>query len=114
QLDELECQVEEAELALRTARAAQAIREAEEEITRFWRAEELASRFPDGRPPALGADDELAAVVAAALDAWERRPNPPVLSGRTAEELRAELESLPDAPPASREVFDEVVAAIDA
>lgn len=114
QLARLEAQVARAELDLRTVQAARAIRQVERERGHLRRAEDLAAGFPDGRPPSLRTDSDLADEVAAAIDGWERRPaaRPPV--GPTAAEIRAALAALPTAPPVARASVDEVAGAIDA
>ena len=102
-----------AERALAVAEAARALREATELATRAERAARLAAAHPT--PPApLAARDELADEVAAALDAWRRRPSPVQLVGPSAEELRAQLETLPAVPEGDRRPDRSVTEALRA
>jgi len=92
-----------AEAALAHARAADAqARRAE--------ADELASRHPVP-PPVAAVRDEVADVVAAALDGWRRRPSVVALSGRSATELESELARLPSEPVGDVEAHPTVAAA---
>ncbi len=83
---------------LRPLVAALALHRAGIARTRADRAAALAARFPGGAPPALADADDVAGRVASALDAWDGRPAPVALEGRTAEELELELGRLPAAP----------------
>ena len=87
----------EAERALAVARWAETRASAELLAARARRAAELAARHPVA-PPALAERDEVADGVAAALDAWDRRPPTPQLTGRTSAELQRQLSELPDEP----------------
>ncbi len=62
------------------------------------RAAALLTRHPDGPPAGLVSGDHVSQRVAAALDAWERRPSPVVLSGHSADVLQEELARLPAEP----------------
>jgi hypothetical protein len=53
---------------------------------------------PDGEPAPLSTDDDLAQDVSAALKAWAHRPTPTTLSGASVDDLRTEIEGLPDLP----------------
>lgn len=83
-------------LALAEARLAGGV--ADDAARRVSRASELAARHP-APPPTLAARDEAADAVAAAMEAWTNRPDPPALDGLSAAELRDQLAALP-APPA--------------
>jgi exonuclease SbcC len=90
-----------AQRQLAGAEAALARREADELGARVARATVLAASHPEA-PAALASRDELADGVAAALEAWRRRPAPVALGGPTAEELRAHLAALPVVPDGDR------------
>jgi recombinational DNA repair ATPase RecF len=103
-----EAQLEEAsrshaasERRLAGAEAVLARREADALIARLARATALAEAHP-AAPEALASRDELADQVAAALEAWRRRPAPVELTGPTAAELHAQLASLPAVPGGDR------------
>jgi exonuclease SbcC len=83
-------------LALAEARLARGV--ADDAARRLRRAAELAERHPDP-PETLTARNEAADAVAAAVEAWTNRPDPPSLDGPTAAELLDQLAALP-APPA--------------
>ncbi len=83
----------DARLELDVAHWGQARAAAEWSAARARRAAELAARHPD--PPTLANRDEHADQVAAAIDAWERRPVPPALTGTSSAALEAELRDLP-------------------
>lgn len=100
-----------AEAELRALGAAVARVRAEATRARSDRAAELARRHPGGAPSGLVAGDELASRVAAAIDAWERRPTPIALAGPTADELELELRGLPIEPVGDLAPADEVVRA---
>lgn len=102
---------EAAETELRALGAAVSRVRAEAARARSDRAAELARRHPGGAPSGLVAGDELANRVAAAIDAWERRPAPIVLAGPRADELELELQGLPTEPVGDLAPADEVVRA---
>jgi recombinational DNA repair ATPase RecF len=83
------------------AEAALARREADDLATRAARATTLAAAHPEA-PAALASRDELADEVAAALEAWRRRPAPVALTGPSAAELKAHLAALPTVPDGDR------------
>jgi DNA repair exonuclease SbcCD ATPase subunit len=83
------------------AEAALARREADELGARAARATVLAAAHPEA-PAALASRDELADEVAAALEAWRRRPAPVTLAGPSADELEAQLAALPVVPEGDR------------
>ncbi len=89
------------ERRLAAAEAAVARREADRLIARAARATALAEAHPQA-PEALASRDELADEVAAALEAWRRRPAPVALAGPTAADLRAQLAALPVVPEGDR------------
>jgi len=96
-VEELELRAAEAGQRLVGAEAAHARMLAVEAAARTTRAQELAARYPYP-PESLAARDELADRVAAALEAWAGRPEPPVLNDRTAEAISAEIAELPPVP----------------
>ena len=60
-------------------------------------AEELTKRYP--MPPSDPSEDErLISEVSAALELWDTRPEPQILSGQSAEGIRGVLKSLPEMP----------------
>ena len=95
-----------AEAELAAARAAESGR-------RHAEAAELAARHP--RPPqTLSARYQRADAVAAALDAWESRPDPVMLEGATAAELESQLARLPEPPTGDIEPHETVREAVRA
>jgi DNA repair protein SbcC/Rad50 len=96
------------ELAL--AEAARATAEATRAGALAERATLLSSRYP-AAPPGLAERDARADAVAAAVEGWEHRPEPMVLSGRSSEAIRAELAALPG-PPAGETQPDPALAAL--
>ena len=88
----------EARSRLRQARAAAAQEEAEAAARKVTRGRELAAVFPDGRAPRRDDDQAIARRARAALHAWDARPEPQALAGESAEELEAQLRTLPGAP----------------
>jgi hypothetical protein len=83
---------------LQLFRATVARREADAAQERLDRVLELQRMLPDGEPAPLSADDDLAQDVSAALQAWAQRPTPATLSGASGDELRSEIEGLPQTP----------------
>ena len=90
-----------AERDLTVAEAALAVREATQLAERAQRAAALAASYSEA-PATLATRDELADEVAAAIDAWRRRPSPVPLTGPTAEELEAQLAAIPAIPEGDR------------
>jgi recombinational DNA repair ATPase RecF len=86
---------------LASAEAELAKREADELSARAERATALAATHSEA-PAALATRDELADEVAAALEAWRRRPVPVPLAGPSAADLRAQLAALPLVPAGDR------------
>ena len=86
---------------LAAAEAALAGREADDLSARAARATALAAAHPRA-PAALASRDELADEVAAALQAWRRRPAPVALTGPSAAELHQQLAALPSVPEGDR------------
>lgn len=89
--------------------AAKARSDAETLSADLAKAQELSSRFPEGSPAEFPAEDELARTVDLALQAWDMRPEIPILKGPTSEELRNELARLPSAPRGDLEPDPEVI-----
>jgi len=92
-----ERRLSEARAALEIARWAQATKAAERAALRARRAAELSAQHAQAPPP-LADRARLADDVAAAIDAWVRRPRPQRLDGPSSAELEAELQTLPDEP----------------
>jgi len=86
---------------LARAEAALARHEADDLAARAERATALAAAHP-AAPAALTTRDELADEVAAALEAWRRRPSPVELTGPSAAELQDQLAALPAVPDGDR------------
>jgi hypothetical protein len=86
---------------LAAAEAALARREADDLAKRAARATALAAAHPEA-PAALASRDELADEVAAALEAWRRRPAPVALTGPSSAELKSQLSALPTVPDGDR------------
>jgi hypothetical protein len=99
ELDLAEGRVAAARRTVLLAEAQLAARRAAEARRRHRDAAALAARHPSP-PDALAVRDERADAVAAAIDAWEARPELVTLAGPTAAQLDAELAELPEAPPA--------------
>ncbi len=64
--------------------------------TKVARARELSDEFPDGAPPNMVQQDDLAQSVTESITRWHERPIPPDLSGDSSEDLEAELALLPE------------------
>ena len=101
----------EAHTRLTVAEAAVAAREAAALARRAARARELADRHHDA-PPTEAARDAAADSVAAAIDAWRRRPTVAEVPGPTADDLERELAALPPLPDGDLHVHPEVTAAL--
>ena len=95
---------------LTATEAALARREAAELAQRASRAAALVAAHP-AAPEALATRDELADEVAAAIEAWRRRPAPVALTGPSAAELQAQLDALPAVPDGDRRPDPKVTAA---
>lgn len=65
---------------------------------RFGQARQLHAVVGDTVPDTIAEADTLSAHVAGAIAAWESVPQPRLLTGPTAAELRCELDSLPPMP----------------
>ena len=73
---------------------------------------ELSERFTQGKPPDPTARDELADAIADALSRWEHVPGPePAPELPSEEQLRAELEALPEPPEGDVSVHPSVAEA---
>ena len=77
------------------------------------RAREYEEAFPEGAPLERVAEDRLAQRVAAALSDWERRTEPHLPAGQTADEIRREIELLPEMPRGDVAVASAVAEAAD-
>jgi hypothetical protein len=78
--------------------AAEAKRQAELSTARVARIRELSSNLGSERPPELTQDDQLAQLVAGALQAWTERPSVSPLSGPSSDEIQRALDELPAIP----------------
>lgn len=78
-------------------RAARACREAALAAQNLERARELVRRFPEGAPPGLVADDDLAREVERALADLAARPIPVALEGTPLDALREEMQKIEQA-----------------
>jgi exonuclease SbcC len=110
-------ELERAELAARTElmvwEAAAARRRAEEAGRRLARAEEILARVPERPEMDLAAGEHLARRAQAVLKRWLERPEVPTLTGPSAEEMEAELATLPEAPEGDLDPDPAVIAARD-
>jgi DNA repair protein SbcC/Rad50 len=111
QADQLAVAAAAATQRARLVRAARATKEAAAWCRRRTRAQELAARCPEGAPAALAADESIAREVAAAVRAWDARPNVPALHGETAAALRTTITELPPMPHGDLEPHADVIAA---
>jgi recombinational DNA repair ATPase RecF len=118
--EEAERLATEAHLRLAGAEAARARYAAADTAARVSRAAALSARHPQP-PVSVAARDELQDRVAAVLESWRTRPEPPPLTGRTADEIREEIEQLPQAPvadtsphPTVTEAGNALAVAVDA
>ncbi|GAA3144364.1 hypothetical protein JOF29_005743 [Kribbella aluminosa] len=78
------------------------------------RATEIHSRFGGVAPSGIADQESSAQIVSRALAMWQAAPTPRPLAGPTAEELRAELETLPAAPDGDTTVVPTVRALVSA
>jgi len=99
---------------LRVLRAVRARKEADLWKVRLDRARSLASVYPNGPPTLAPADVASADEVASALSLWSSRPEVRPLTGPSAAEIRAEIETLPHFPAGDRTPRPEVLAAMKA
>jgi DNA repair protein SbcC/Rad50 len=93
----LEARTRRADVRAKAAQALRARAAADLLAARVGTARELAERHPEP-PPGLAADDELARRVTTAVHAWQTRPVPEPLTGRSAAELREQVAALPPMP----------------
>lgn len=101
----------EAQDRLRVGEAAAAARDAQALVRRAARARELADRHR-GPPTTEAARDAAADAVAAAIDAWRRRPTVAEVPGPAADELERELAAVPPPPDGDVHVHPDVAAAL--
>ncbi len=99
---------EAAERELRALRAQRARCRAEIARERLARASAIRARFPEGAPQSDARLDEVARRAVEALATWASRPSVFELTGPRSEELRAELEALPQHPTSPTEPAAEV------
>ncbi len=95
--DELARKASSALMDVRLAEAALRLRQAETAESRYERARAIAVRIPV-EPSRPSEGDEQANAVESALQAWREMPPPADLSGRSAAEIRDEMNSLPPMP----------------
>jgi hypothetical protein len=93
--------------------AAEAKRQAELSTAKVARIRELSSNLASERPPELRQDDELAQLVAGALQAWTERPSVSPLSGPSSDEIQRALDELPAMPLGDLEPEPSVQGAFD-
>jgi DNA repair exonuclease SbcCD ATPase subunit len=93
---------------LEAARAARLYRDVERARSRTERARTLAARHPNGAPPSLPQDDDLAQRLATAINAWETRPEVPALTGPDSDALRGVIAALPAVPMGDQEPHTDV------
>jgi len=105
---------DEEERRLRVLQALRARREVEVVQSKLKRARELTARYPNGPVPPLPDEELLAGDVAAALSEWEKRPEVPVLVGRSAAAIREEIQALPGMPTGDQTPHPDVAAARNA
>lgn len=105
-------EVHGADRALKRMEAAERQERARILRDRYDRAVELDGLFRHGEPEGPADNADLEREVAAALNQFETQPDISNLEGTSAEELRVELEALPEAPDGDLEVAPEVTAAV--
>ncbi len=103
---------DEEERKLRMFQALRARKETESWRAKLDRARALEEKYPGGQPALLSDDETLAGEVAAALSLWGSRPEVAVLTGPSAEAVRAEIEALPSIPSGHQAPQAEVVTAM--
>jgi DNA repair protein SbcC/Rad50 len=99
------------DLALHEAAVARKV--ADEYARRLERAMVLRVQLGESPPPALTQTDTLGIRVARAIEAWEKRPRPSILTGPSADELRERISALPEVPSGDLSVAAEVRTAHD-
>jgi DNA repair protein SbcC/Rad50 len=99
---------------LRLVEAAAAVEQAQKMKTRLQRAQELSRRFSEGPPPALTEDDEVARMVAQALQSWEHQPASISLMSPSAQDLQRQLDALPLPPEGDLEPHPDVLVGCQA
>lgn len=95
--DVAQAQADGALYRVKLAEASQMRLTADDLRSRVARAEELSRSFPQGAPPAVSAEEELANEVAVALSTWDNQPEARSLIGASAAQLQDEMVGLADA-----------------
>ena len=93
--------------------AAYAKRQAELVAAKLARIRDLSARLSSERPPDLTDEEELAEVVASALQAWTERPSIALLGKPDSDEMQKALDELPAVPRGELEPDPGVQAAFD-
>jgi exonuclease SbcC len=99
------------EAKLRVLKAAAAIQEAAECAERLDKARAIREQFPRGAPRLVSDADKLAQEASSALQAWETKPTLPENKGPSAEQIRREMEEVPQPPEGETEAAPEVESA---
>ncbi|MSQ15684.1 MAG: hypothetical protein EXR50_07470 [Dehalococcoidia bacterium] len=94
--DELKVNAAIARRKLDLVLARRALIEASGMQVQLKKARALQPRFPSGKPPSAGEDGDLASAVTRAPANGANRPQAPILTGPTADELRPEQVEMPD------------------
>ena len=92
-VDQLERKVQDMQRQADAAKAALAVREAEQIEARLERVRTLDALFPNGAPRASAADEELAVQVMSALRTWWSLPVVQEPIGQSVEEIEQELDA---------------------
>jgi exonuclease SbcC len=95
--ESLRLSADEADRQLTRARLARAIEDHRRVRARVDRIRELITRHPGG-PPVRSGDDRTVQLVAGALRSWSVKPEVTALDGTPSQELRRQLDALPEPP----------------
>ena len=111
ELEALEVKAAKAECKRRVVEAAIALKDADEAQGNLDRAQALKAKQPHNPAPGHSRQAKLAQQARLALQSWDNRPTPVHLTGPTAEELRQQLDDLPDIPEGDTEPHATIVRA---
>ena len=112
-LEALEVKAAKAECTRRVVEAAIALKDADEAQGNLDRAQALKAKHPHNPAPEDSRQAKLAQQARLALQSWDNLPTPVDLTGPTAEELRQQLNDLPDIPEGDTEPHATIVRARD-